>query len=454
MDKSVPANVDLPPWMNYAFGFPVGAAAGVLTVGIVILGCGFMQTTNEILGLRGASRTAQRAAVGVESDQRLWLPAHEITYEFYGWLSVTSLSTGRPLRQYSPRLDWQAVSLIRDSWDDGKGRISQQPNDAKVDALIQCNDCRPPRWGVKVHFNAPARDYGEQLTLSRTQVRLIGDARGTSAARVAYPESWSQYDGWHQFDDRSHYVTSQPGQEAADVMFEFLGDDLGNQPPKFIMIRNIRYRLPAPESGSLADIRVGGSAIASNTPADASGGSGGETIQTAIDVSNDIRPVAASKNQMPAGLKEIDRWLTEGDGEFQSGGDRPSRALMIQGIFEPEGTRIVKVDVSRESPASLFGPVRDSVSPDSVVRLVDERGRFYSPIGYMYDRPDRSTRIVLDPKNYLRRLDQIPELPSASQGHRLRLIFIVTKDARLKELQVGGETVGTCDVLIPTGTAK
>jgi hypothetical protein len=72
----------------------------------------------------------------------------------------------------------------------------------------------------------------------------------------------------------------------------------------------------------------------------------------------------------------------------------------------------------------------------------------------MYDRPDRSTRIVLDPKNYLRRLDQIPELPTASQGHRLRLIFIVTKDARLKELQVGGETVGTCDVLIPRGTSK
>lgn len=450
MDKTIRANVDLPPWMNYAFGFPVGAAAGVLTVGIVIIGCGFMQSTNEIMGVRGASRTAQRAMVGVESDQRLWLPAHEIAYEFYGWLSVTSLGTSRPLRQYSPRLDWQAVSLIRDTWDDGKGRISQQPDDAKVEALIQCNDCRPPRWGVTVHFDAPARDYGEQLTLSRSQIWLIGEARGTSGARMAFPESWSQYDGWHQFDDRSHYVTSQPGQESADVTLEFLGDDLGNQPPRFIQIRNIRYRLPAPQSGSMADLRMAGVASAPTDSTAAPTGSGGGTIQSAIEVSNDIRPINASKNQMPEGISEVDRWLTEGDAVFQTSGDRPSRALMIQGIYQPAETRIVKVDVSPNSPASLFGAIRNTVPSNSAVQLVDDRGRTYSPMGYMYDRPDRSTRVKLDPKNYLRTLDQIPELPTASQGHRLRLIFVVTVGARLSELKVGSVSVGTCDVPITT----
>src|SRR5690606_9366731 len=43
-DRLIRANVDLPHWANLTFGFPVGVAAGVLTIGIYMLGAGFIQS--------------------------------------------------------------------------------------------------------------------------------------------------------------------------------------------------------------------------------------------------------------------------------------------------------------------------------------------------------------------------------------------------------------------------
>src|SRR5690606_38186872 len=40
MDKTIPANVALPSWANLTFGFIVGAAAGILTMGMFIIGAG------------------------------------------------------------------------------------------------------------------------------------------------------------------------------------------------------------------------------------------------------------------------------------------------------------------------------------------------------------------------------------------------------------------------------
>ena len=457
MDKTIRANVDLPPWMQWGLGLPLGAAAGTITVGIIVLGCGFMQSTNEILGLKGAWRAGRTSEVGVERDQRLWFPVHEITYELYGWLSVTSMSTGRPMRQYYPRLDWQAVSLMRDSWGDGKGRISQQPDDMRVDAVYQCSDCNPAQIAVRVHFNSSGHDYGEQLTLSRSQVWLVGEARGTTSARQAFPNSWTQYDGWHKFDDRSHYATSEPGQQSSDFVFEFSAEDLRGQAPRFIMVRGVRYRLPAMVQASSSESRTGSGATAPAdgglSPAGAGGPSaGGETeapatsITQAIEVSNDIRPINVSKNQMPGGISEVDRWLTEGTGEFRRGMERPSRNLALQGIFEPAGTRIVKINVSRDSAANIFGSARDGQPQNARLQLVDDRGQSYVPMGYIYARPDGTTVIKLDPRNNLPTMDLFPELPTASEGHVLKLIFAITSGVTLTEFKVGENVVGTFNV--------
>jgi hypothetical protein len=123
---------------------------------------------------------------------------------------------------------------------------------------------------------------------------------------------------------------------------------------------------------------------------------------------------------------------------------------VIQGILEPAGTRIVKVNVSRNSAASIFGDIRDGVPPNARLVLVDDRGREYLPMGFIHQRPDGVTRILLDPSSNLRAVnDRIPELPTASEGHVLELVFTVTSGVTLTEFKLGDNTVGRFNLPVP-----
>ena len=60
-------------------------------------------------------------------------------------------------------------------------------------------------------------------------------------------------------------------------------------------------------------------------------------------------------------MKDVDLYFTEGDAEFSTGRTHISRELAIKGIFQPKGTKIVQVDVSRNtSPADIYGPIAES----------------------------------------------------------------------------------------------
>ncbi len=40
----IPGNLEFPKWANLAFGYPVGLFAGVLTMGITVIGLGMLQS--------------------------------------------------------------------------------------------------------------------------------------------------------------------------------------------------------------------------------------------------------------------------------------------------------------------------------------------------------------------------------------------------------------------------
>ncbi|MCI0629235.1 MAG: CvpA family protein [Phycisphaerales bacterium] len=448
VDKIVGANINIPNWANLAFGLPVGAASGVLTIGIFLIGAGFIQSSRDMMSVVGWARSKQNGQV--QQINQLWTPVHAWTYEFYGLLSVGSLYPTferTPLRSYYPDLDKYAMSLFRDSFKDGRGKVSLRPKDAHIVEAIRCNEAGFNRYAVRVTFEPGARDYGEQLTLSKSQVRLIGEARGTSEAKVAYPDSWTQYDGWHKFDDFSHFASSEPAQSGADMVFQFNATDLGNSRARFIQIRGTRYRLPAVldvASGRILQLQTSGVAGAmANVTLDTSAVS----IQSAIELTNKI-PVFVSTNQMPPGFQVTeDKFLSGGDGELQQRGERPSRALLVKGILESKGARIVQVDVSRESTANIFGSVRERAGEDAELLLVDSSGRPYWPVGFIHERSGR-TRIKVDFQNYVRKLKDFPALPT-SGGQTLKLVFSVTEGSTITGLKCGDVTVGTCSLLAP-----
>ncbi len=459
LDKTIGNNVDLPRWANLTFGFVAGAAAGVITVGIFVIGSGFIQSHREIMGFTGYARSGRNAEV--TEIQSMWLPVHSLTADFYSLLSAGSLYptfNDTPLKQYYPALDHQAVSLQRDSFNNGKGRTTLTPADASVDKVLVCDTCNPKRFAVSMVFEGGARDYGEQFTLSSSQVRLIGKSSGFTDAKTAHPVEFTQYSGHHRFDDSSHYISSEPGQQRAVATIEFNQSDLGSQAPAFIQVRGTRYRLPKPGTPQWQIV----DAASYRALLGSSGSTGGNVdlapngidITTAIKQANDIRPISVSINGLPSGIQTTKvndkNWISSGDGEFFTiSPNRPGRGLEVAGILQPGGTSLVQVDVSLSSKANIFKESLRAAANDGdpAVVLVDDKGRPYSAVGYMWTRPDGKTRVRVDFEKQIRRMSEMPTLPS-SDTHKLKLIFAVTNGSRVAGLKVGDAVVGTCSVLI------
>ena len=449
-NKLLPSNVDLPRWANLALGFPVGAIAGVLSIGMLILGAGHVQSERQVLGFSGYARSTRDGKV--MELQRLWLPCHQITGVFYSWLSVNALSSGQPLRQYSPDLYRQAAGLVRDSLDGGQGQVAL----AESAATIQGTYLSPPHMGrcaVRIRFGRDARDFGERLTVSASQLRLIGVAAGAQAKPyVAHPVRWSQHITANRvetflFDDLSHYITSVPGRDDAEVVIEFPLP--AGVRPRFIQIKGTRFEIRRIEEMTASGYdEVLGRAVDSVSIAPEADTRGARAITPPdIRVDNDISPVLVSTNELPPGIKaNKNKYLVEGDGFFRSTRKFPSRDLRIQGIYEPAQTKIVKVDVSRRSSADIYASVLGRVGSGATPQLVDSRGNPYTAIGLIHERPD-GVRIKLDPRRGIDVAKDLPHLPTTG-NQKLTLLFRVSEGVTIVSFRLGDVVVGTCNVTV------
>jgi hypothetical protein len=444
MDRLAPANAKLPRWADLVFGGAAGAASGILSIGMFTIGAGHVHSSKTLLGFVGAEFQGRPGQLG-EKDT-LWIPFQQMTANFYGWLSVTSLSPwgDTSLRHLNPRLGDQ-VSLMRDSSRGGKGQITLDPDTVSVTGY----DVTPAARGgnlvlVKIRFEAPARDFGEQLTLSASQARLIAAASGTEEAQVAHPIAFQQFSGAHRFDNVTHYVTSRPGEQTSSPTLAF--EVPATFTPRFIQIKGVRYDLPAaPKSIGDAELLL----ALVKAPAAVAEARGRVDITSAIEVTNDIRPLAPSKNTLPPGIELANNnYIAEGDAVFEGRGrGGGSRELRVLGIYEPEGVRCVKLDVSRGKAADIWryvGP--DGLSEESAVRLADSTGTSYLPVGFWYD-DGSNIRIVMKPGTFVQTVEELPILPTAGQ-QQLKLIFYITENATLTGLSLGGTAIGYCGVKV------
>ncbi|MCH8320586.1 MAG: hypothetical protein IH790_06505, partial [Acidobacteria bacterium] len=205
------------------------------------------------------------------------------------------------------------------------------------------------RCAVKVRFSRGARDFGEQLTISAAHLRLIAWPQGKEKPYVSFPVSWTQEIkggglGTFLFDDRSHYITSVPGREAADVLIVFPFP--AELEPRFIQIKGTRYDLPQAQELMRQECEavVSGMGETSLTVGPLPDFAGARPIDDAdISLSSSIRPVTVSSNQLPGTMKESNKYLVSGDALFKTGRARVSRALRIKGIDEPQAEALQKI---------------------------------------------------------------------------------------------------------------
>ncbi len=445
LDKIAPDNVSFPIWTNYAVGFPLGVVAGTLTIGIFLIGAGHIQSGRSLFGFQGWQRSNSTGKV--TQVQSAWFPAHKITSQFYSWLSVSSMGalggTSTPMQRCNPEL-YKQMTLIRDSYKEGTSAMALVPDSVQVNGVYICDELR--KIAVSLNFDAKAQDYGEQLTISSAQIRLIGSTHGQGSPSVVHPENWSQETtrgrGHFVFDDVSHYATSVPGRQTAQITFIFPALEHGQ--PKYVQIRGTRVNLSTVQKVEASYSAFAGVSGGEDTSSEFVGGG---DIRSAIRIDNRLRGLNVGTNQLPGGIRHIDRYFSEGEASISKGGDRPARSLQIQGIYETPGTRIVKLDVSRTSPANIYGAVSREAGNNAQLALVDTAGREYSPIGYLHEKTD-SYHIKLAPSRFVRTIDELPSLPSAG-NQTLELIFRVTQNVTIAAFRMGDVTVGTCNVNVP-----
>ncbi|MBC8309239.1 MAG: CvpA family protein [Phycisphaerales bacterium] len=452
-DKLIPANLYFPQWVNTAFGGISGAAAGVLTIGICLIGSGFVQSTNEIMSYQGTGRDENARAEIKQIGDPIWLDVAKLTSNFFSTLSVGTLYpdvSKSPLLQYNPRLD-ELSTLVRDTFEGGMGQLSLAPDAAKVTKVASSPEGMTV---VQVTFNVKAKDFGGQLILGSSQIRLIGEADGNKIPDILYPIAWKQEikEGGEllfKFDDISHYATSVPGR--AETGFKFAFDTRRNPDftPKFIQIRGTRFDLPMDDITVLSTLAVreyrgqplsDEEIIANRDPL-------GKDIQHLIEPSSRIRKLRISTNGLPGSIEVNEKmYFLQGTLTTLWRRDGVSSTLSIKGIHADEGTAIVQLDVSQGTNAA-FEDLLPIISPDSAVVFIDDDGRKYEPIGFYID-DGKKMQLTLTPSTPIRNISELPmHLLTSSKKKGLTLIFQITEGVRLREFRVGDYTIGTCNVL-------
>ena len=449
-DKIAPANLNFPEWANYTFGALFGLCSGVLTVGICLIGVGFMQSSSELLGYQGYGRDAASRGTIEEVGDPIWVNAPKLTSDFFSFISVGAFRpdfTGEPLMHNYPDIHVMST-LVRDSFEGGKGQLAMKPGTATVSTIANSED---GLFVIQVAFHPHAKDFGGQLILSNSQVRLIGDAEGTDKPDVYHPVAWQQEikDGGEQlfrFDDISHYATSVPGRQETQLKFIF---DTKNRnfEPKFVQIKGTRINIPTLESTPINPIaaKVYRGKELSDEEILAARDPLGKNIQHLVEVTSRIRNLRISTNGIPGSIEvDEDNNLVEGELTTVWTQQGVSHALAVKGIRPNPGTAIVHVNVSKGTNAS-FSDLLSVISDDASISLIDTVGHKYAPIGYYIDDGKRMI-LTLTPSSPFRAVTDLPtHILSSSGDKKLYLVFQVTEGQWIKELRVGDHTVGTCN---------
>ncbi|MBX3373373.1 MAG: CvpA family protein [Phycisphaeraceae bacterium] len=444
-DKVAPNNVRFPHWANLVFGGSLGFVAGVVTIGIFVIGAGFIHSHRQIMGFNGWQRDINSGQI-VEVNS-LWIPYHRIADSLYSSLSVGAFSTRRPLRTWYPQLYRQAT-LIRDSAGAGTGRTSLNPRGVILGEVHRIEGgAGRDRVVVRVDFNREAFDgRAMQLSLTSSQVRLIGRAQGKAEAEVVHPTEFAQNHGtWnrYRFDGSQSMITSRSGQERLECYLAF--DVRDSFQPAFIQIRGTRLRLPAESEPPLMVAGLMRAQTADEIATTVRYGAG-VRIDTAIRIEARLR-TQTDLNQFPGGLSHIDRKVSGGKGIIsrRSGGIPPA-SLRVDSFYEPPGARVVQIDVT--PPFPLFG-MMPLVPFGSAIAIFDVEGNRYTPVGYQLERGDGTVEVEIDTAERLVTIERFPNISGAG-GQRLYMIFHVTEGMTITGMKYGELTVGECNVVVPT----
>lgn len=131
VDKAIPANATAGDLPNYIGGAICGALAGVITVGILVIGIGSLRLSTDWLGHQRI--TFNQTDGGLERTSRLLFPVDDIVGGVYSRLSLTTFRADgqNSLARLHPAVA-DVAATSRMSLGSGRGRNTYRPGDFEV----------------------------------------------------------------------------------------------------------------------------------------------------------------------------------------------------------------------------------------------------------------------------------------------------------------------------------
>jgi len=474
-DKLAPDNLNFPHWANLSLGGAFGVASGVLTVGIALIGIGHTHSSKDLLGVTGAVRTTNTRGQPKLDSTALWIPVHIMTGNFYAMLSKSAFAPtlSRPtLASEYPMIGQQALGLHRDTYSK-TGRLARTtaaPGSIRIDSAMLTSEIALPdnrtisAYLVNVHFDAGATTEGQGFAISASQLRLVGSATGKSGpgSGIAYPIAWAQPNAAggravFMFDDLGHFVSSPPGTQTLDATLIYPADAFAaNAPPRFLNAVGLRIPFPKIDQQSTGPqamaMLMGGTADGGAVKAPA----GTMAVNPEDLVVNDsIMPANADLNNLGAMEVKDGNYLFQGLGEYEQGGFRGNKGVIVKGIWAPPNTRVIRLNIARGSSSSIDlwndrSKVRETAGEEAKLMLVDDLGRTYFPIGYIHATAtgDRRVNIALQRDGGYYEIGKFPNL-SSSGSDKLYAIFTPAIGRTIVGIKLGDQWVATANLPVP-----
>lgn len=486
-DKLIPNSIDLDSATNFIGGLALGACAGVISAGMVVVAVSHVRFPPAILGYQPIKYDS---AGNLVRSSGLLFPVDTITVRFYETLSVGAFSNATPLATRAPSVH-EAAALSRFTYGD-KGLSAIQPKDFDVvgryaidgpplsDLLADTFALTPeggplPQQakaidgspypsnarleGYVVRFKAGAKEKGGQIVLSPGQFRLVvtreGKATGLApVAAVGRAEAFSLNLARWRFDNNEPYYASVGGASEATFAIEFIVPK-DAAPERDLYIKLARAALPAEgtkfatveeRDQAIRDRSSGFDALAVGTVAEAP--AGGEIAAPTGPTQDPIRlgtRLLSALNRSDVSGFELDKDNRILNGQAtvdakQKGAPGADLKLRIDQFATTDDTTIVLVDVSVNSRTTLLGRALDAAEGVVPPVLVDNLGQRYEAVGYMHDTGSRYT-VRFTPGSPIRGLADIPALSRSRPDEKLVLVFRVSCSVQILKFMIGNRTV-------------
>jgi len=485
-DRLVGVSVQFPDIANKIGGAVFGLIAGMLTAGLVVIGVGFTAMPAKVLGHQKFTILGT-GPVDTQQTKSLWVPVDGFAAGFFGMLSTGSFSTGSPLAVYRPQVaDLAQLHRLRV---DPHSAPSLMPGLVSIEAMYEHPTHIPAMPQALADGLGPQfEDKAGQLVVIRTrwqrhdsaglpfdtdrtlrvvpsQVRLVTVKRsgsGYTDARLVQPVAFTGKSDTDHLQAYFHPIDTDRAtafgfNDREDITFAFLAEQ--GRVPLFLMIRGVRFPLPAEPS---KDARQLIAALGTPPPAVAGTDDPGDETPTNLAAGEVAMPDGVGlrvDNSLPARVSKLHvqgkmEWDNDNDenaivsGEATAG--RADRAhgtrRLLTHIAQNGEFPLVRMRITGEMAQQYFGSTDTSAQMRTSVFLTDDRGNTPKPKAVIWVKNNGEQYIHVRPgSGSFANGGAIGIIPRMQRDEDLLLFFPVQRGAQVVGYQIGSGPPTTVD---------